>query len=206
MTIVVIDYGMGNLGSTRRSLEVCGAEVVVSENPEDLKTSSGIVLPGVGSFADGMDNLTENGWVDILTEEVIGNKIPFLGICLGMQLLADSGTEGGRDTKGLGFIKGNIQKLKATHEHEAVPHVGWNEVEQKTNHPIFKDIENKKDFYFVHSYHFNVASEDNVIGNTPYCGEFNSMVTSENIIGTQFHPEKSQIPGMQLLKNFIELC
>jgi len=210
MTIIVIDCGLGNLGSVLRSLEICGSDAIASRNPGDLKTASSIVLPGVGAFGDGMENLHKGGWVDILREEVLGNKIPLLGICLGMQLLADGGTEGTQTgappIPGLGFIKGNVIKLQPHDQSEKIPHVGWNEVNQTGTHPIFNAIENHKDFYFVHSYHFAAASKEDIIATTPYCGEFASAIAHENIIGVQFHPEKSQIAGFQLLKNFLLPC
>jgi glutamine amidotransferase len=143
------------------------------------------------------------GWDKVLTDEVLGSKIPILGICLGMQLLASYGTEGG-GTQGLGFIPGQVVLLEKKDE-ERIPHIGWNEVHQ-TSHdiPIFAGIPLGKDFYFVHSYHFCPENQDHVLATTPYCGSFVSAVGCENILGTQFHPEKSLGIGFQLLKNFLK--
>ena len=200
--MVIIDYGMSNLGSIRRSLEECGADVFVSSNPEDLKTAERIVLPGVGSFADGMKNLVEGGWVEVIRNEVLNNKIPILGICLGMQLLATKGTEGG-DNKGLNLIPGEVVLLKPAKKGERIPHVGWNEVYIQKENPLFENIETGKDFYFVHSFHFKTESEESILCKTPYCGEFVSAVNIDNIFGTQFHPEKSVPTGLKILQNFI---
>jgi imidazole glycerol-phosphate synthase subunit HisH len=210
MPIVIIDCDIGNLGSIHHSVELCGGDAIVSRNPEDLKTASAIILPGVGSFGDGMANLHRLGWVNILRQEVLENHIPLLGICLGMQLLAESGAEGKAPdeapTLGLGLIKGKVVKLIAKDHSEKIPHVGWNEVHQKTNHWIFDSIADHKDFYFVHSYHFVADNKEDVIATTPYCGEVVSAVAHNAISGVQFHPEKSQIVGFQLLKNFIQRC
>ncbi len=202
MDVVVIDYGISNLGSIRRSLEECGAKVVISDNPDDLRKAEKIVLPGVGSFSDGMANLKKKGWVPIIKEEVLINKIPLLGICLGMQLLADKGFEGG-EVEGIGLIPGEVRKLERTSLNERIPHVGWNEI-YKVRYSILLDgIRDGSDFYFVHSYHFIAFDEANVISRTPYCNEFNSVIMRDNIFGTQFHPEKSQLLGFQVLKNFL---
>lgn len=202
MAIVIIDYGMSNLGSIRRSIEECGSEVFVSTNPEDLKQAERIVLPGVGSFADGIKNLKEGGWIEILKDEVLNNKIPLLGICLGMQLLADEGIEEGVN-KGLGLISGKVEKLSPQNGHERLPHVGWNEVKIVKENPLFEDIKSGQDFYFVHSFHFVPEKESSIIAKTPYCGGFVSAVNIDNIFGTQFHPEKSVPTGFQILRNFI---
>ena len=206
MTIIIIDYGIGNLASVHRSLQVCGVNAVVSDNPDDLKTATGIILPGVGAFIDGITQLRTKGWVQSLQEEVISNKIPLLGICLGMQLLAESSTEGKGETEGLGFIKGRVVRFEPTSLNEKIPQVGWNEVTQKTPHKLFGSIPNHKDFYFVHSYHFIASDQAEVLGTTPYCGEFSSVLAKDNIFGAQFHPEKSQAAGLQFLKNFAALC
>ena len=141
---------MGNLGSVERSLEICGGKPLISADPAELKNADRIILPGVGAFADGMKQLEKNGWVEPLRNQVIGNKTPLLGICLGMQLLAESSTEV-ELSKGLGFIKGEVVKFKPTEKKEKIPHVGWNEVNQRTKHEIFNKIDSGKDFYFVHS-------------------------------------------------------
>lgn len=203
MKVVIIDYQMGNVRSVLRSFEKFTNDVVVSGNIEDLKTATHIVLPGVGSFNDGMTNLNKLGITQTLKEEVTQNKIPFLGICLGMQLLATTGHEGG-EKEGLNLIPGQVKKMIPTAS-EPIPHVGWNEIHKKSDHPILKEINDGTDFYFVHSYHFIPQNEKNIIATTPYVGEFTSIIAENNIIGAQFHPEKSQIAGFKIIKNFLEL-
>lgn len=203
MTVVVIDYGMSNLGSITRALEACNATVLVSNNPQDLRTADKIILPGVGAFGDGMKNLNEQGWTKIIREEVLNNKIPILGICLGMQLLATTGYEGGK-FDGLNLIKGEVIRFEPKND-ERIPHVGWNDIMKTKENILFDRIENGSDFYFVHSYHFKVENDDDVIAITKYCGQFTAAVNRQNIFGTQFHPEKSIPLGFQVLKNFLSL-
>lgn len=203
MKIVIVDYGMGNLDSVKRAFEECKANPVVSDDPDSLKSAQKIVLPGVGSFCNGMDNLESRGWIPAIKEEAGNNKIPLLGICLGMQILATKGYEGG-EREGLDLIPGEIVKLIPLQKDERVPHIGWNEVAVIRENPLFKNIINSSDFYFVHSYHFLPRKEDHVIAKTPYCGGFVSAVLKDNIFGVQFHPEKSQFPGMKLISNFLD--
>ncbi len=202
MKALVIDYEMGNLGSVKRSLEECGAEALVSSHPDDLKNATHIILPGVGAFRNGMRNLERNHWIPEI-KKAANKGVPILGICLGMQLLADHGFEGG-ETSGLGLISGKVTRLVSS-DHEKIPHVGWNEVHQKKEHFLFKNILNGTDFYFVHSYHFVPDHETAAITQTPYCGEFVSAVADKNVFGVQFHPEKSSKPGFQLFRNFLTL-
>ena len=205
MQIVIIDYGMSNLGSITNALGECGGEnVIVSDDPRKLKVATHIILPGVGSFKDGIDNLVKSGFKDAIRDAVCQDNIPILGICLGMQLLADKGFEGG-EVEGLGLIPGIVDRLKPASKSQRIPHVGWNEVSITKSSSLFAGIPTGTDFYFVHSYHFIVKNEANVLATTPYCGSFTSAVGKNNIYGTQFHPEKSQRPGFQLLKNFINL-
>ncbi|MDD5306761.1 MAG: imidazole glycerol phosphate synthase subunit HisH [Deltaproteobacteria bacterium] len=201
MLTVVIDYGMSNLCSLTRALEECGSKVLVSEHPGDLKAATHIVLPGVGAFADGMKNLNASGFASAIREEVLGNGIPLLGICLGMQLLADTGDEGG-PTAGLGLVSGAVKRLSSG-EHERIPHVGWNEVFPAAGSPFFAGIPEGTDFYFVHSYHFVPTESDSIAARTPYCGGFVSAIRRLPIWGVQFHPEKSQLPGFRVLHNFL---
>jgi len=204
MRVVVIDYGMSNLGSINNALIECGGEnVAVATDPKELFSATHIILPGVGAFKDGMDNLLKFGWESPLNK-IVQDKVPLLGICLGMQLLASSGKEGG-ETKGLNLISGEIQKFKATSLGEKIPHVGWNEVYPSHQSALFEGIPAGTDFYFVHSYHFVPKNKKHILSTTPYCGHFVSSVAQDNIFGTQFHPEKSQRPGFQLLKNFLNL-
>jgi glutamine amidotransferase len=202
MKVLIIDYGMSNLGSVRRAVEMCGGEPVVSDDPFDLILTKKIILPGVGAFADGMANLNAAGWPSKLRERLADKEVQLLGICLGMQLLATIGYENG-ETPGLNLIPGKVLKLQSSYSGERIPHVGWNEVCFLRNHELLKEIINKTDFYFVHSYHFKTLESKDAIATTPYCGLFNAIVARGNIFGTQFHPEKSSLPGFQILRNFI---
>lgn len=203
MNVLVVDYGMGNLNSVRRGLENCGATVEVSSDPSRLAGASAVILPGVGSFADGMRNLRSAGWEAPLRQAVLKEGVPLLGICLGMQLLADRGEEGG-ESKGLGFIPGEVMRLKAGALRERIPHVGWNEVRLSRKNPVFDAIPDNTDFYFVHSFHFVPKKAEDTAATTPYCGAFVSAVASGSVFGTQFHPEKSSKMGSRLLRNFLE--
>jgi len=203
-TVAIIDYGMSNVDSVRRAVEECGGEPIVTSSCKDLERASHIILPGVGSFPKAMKNLKERGLVEPMTEQVRGKHVPFLGICLGMQLLASKGFEG-NSAEGLGFIEGEARKLQPTDAESRVPHVGWNTVNFVRESPLFRDIAPGTDFYFVHSYHLVCGDQKDVIARTPYCGEFVSAVMKENIFGTQFHPEKSQKMGIRLLHSFLAM-
>jgi glutamine amidotransferase len=192
---------MGNLASVRRALEECGAEVVVSADPAALTDAERIVLPGVGAFPDGMAKLEAAGWPAALNRALANPAVKLLGICLGMQLLADRGFEG-RETRGLGLIRGEIRRFVPM-AGERIPHVGWNEVHPTRAHGLFERIPLGTDFYFVHSYCFQAATPAEVLATTPYCGPFASAVGAGNVVGTQFHPEKSSRPGFQLIRNFL---
>lgn len=202
MKVLIINYGMGNLGSVRRAFEECGAEVLVSSDPADLVKVERIVLPGVGAFADGMANLNAAGWPEPLRLALRNPGVHLLGICLGMQLLASKGYEGG-ETSGLGLIQGIVNRLQPRNG-ERVPHIGWNEVRSECCAPLLKGIPAGTDFYFVHSYHFQPTETAHVVARTPYCGDFVSVTCAGNVFGTQFHPEKSSKPGFGLIRNFLE--
>lgn len=200
--VLVIDYGMGNTGSVKRALEECGAtEVIISHYEEDFDRCSHAILPGVGSFKDAMKNLNEAGLVNRIKKLALEDKVPFLGICLGMQLLANSSEEHG-PTEGLGLINGNVQLFRPTNG-ERIPHVGWNEIRKQNDHLVLDKISDGSDFYFVHSYYFTTNNPNTIVATTPYCGYFTSVIANENIIGVQFHPEKSSFAGFQILKNFL---
>jgi len=202
--VLVIDYGMGNTGSVKRALEECSAnEVVISHYEEDFDRCSHAILPGVGSFADAMKNLREAGLVRYIQKLALQDKVPFLGICLGMQLLADSSEEHG-PSEGLGLIPGNVRLFKPA-DGERVPHVGWNEISKQNEHPLLNNVQDKSDFYFVHSYYYTASQPESVVATTPYCGTFASVIAKDNIMGTQFHPEKSSFAGFQIIKNFLAL-
>jgi len=202
-SVAVVDYGMGNIDSVCRAIRECRHVPVVTNRPEDFRAAAAIILPGVGAFGDGMANLRRNALDQSLTEEVAAG-CPTLGICLGMQLLADVGTENG-ETPGLGWIPGRVARLRPIEAGERIPHVGWNEVLQQGDCPLYAGIPSGKDFYFVHSYHFVVENPKHAVGATPYCGGFVSVVQRDNVFGAQFHPEKSQEAGMRFLANFLDL-
>jgi glutamine amidotransferase len=198
--IGVLDYGMGNLSSVTNALEYLGIENCIIHNSEDFKTISHLIIPGVGSFAKAMENLKERGYVEAI-KSFDNNGFPILGICLGMQLLAENGTEP-YDCDGLGLIKGCVEIFPENSVR--VPHVGWNGISLVNDHSIFEDVKQTADFYFVHSYQFHVASEKNIISTTNYGFDFPSTVMNDkrNVVGIQFHPEKSQKQGLQILTNF----
>jgi glutamine amidotransferase len=202
MKVLVVDYGMGNLGSVRRALEECGAGVTVSGDPRDALAAERIVLPGVGAFRDGMAHLDAAGWPSALRKALANPQVRLLGICLGMQLLADSGDEGGA-AAGLGLIAGTVRRLDPPDPVTRVPHVGWNEIVSARPDPLLRLIPDGTDFYFVHSYVIHPADAASVIATTPYCGTFASVVGSANVYGVQFHPEKSSRPGFQVIRNFL---
>jgi glutamine amidotransferase len=201
--VAVVDYGMSNLDSVARALEECGADVVVADRPGDLTAAGMIVLPGVGAFASGMRNLHERGLDEAIREQVLTYEIPLLGLCLGMHLLADEGIEGG-PTPGLGLLPGRVERLVPDAAATRVPHVGWNEIHRKRSSPLLENIEDGRDFYFVHSFHFVCADPNDVVASTPYCGGIASIVQRGCVIGAQFHPEKSQAAGFALLKNILK--
>jgi glutamine amidotransferase len=199
--VAIVDYGMCNLDSVARAVEECGGSPVVTDQAKDLEAAHRIILPGVGAFPKAMENIKKRSLDEILQEQVIEQKIPLLGVCLGMQLMATKGWEGA-ETAGLGWIDGEIRRLEPT-DGSRVPHMGWNEVEFWQQSPLFKGITSGKDFYFVHSYHLCCTSDQNVLAYTPYCGGFVSAIGRDHIFGVQFHPEKSQRLGFQVLENFL---
>ena len=201
--------GLGNIVSAQQSfLKVTkennlNFEVNISDNPNEIKNSSHIVLPGQGAFKsciNGLKNIPR--MIDSLEEAAIKNKKPFLGICVGMQLLAETGNENGIH-QGLGWISGSIKKLKVNDL--KLPHMGWNNVDIINDSCKMNFIQKNKDFYFVHSYFFDCFDEQNIIGTTDYGLNFPSIVAKENIYGVQFHPEKSSEQGLQLIKEFLSL-
>ncbi len=221
--IAIINYGMGNLRSVSKALETVGAETKVTSSPEDILSADAIVLPGVGAFYRGMENLKEKNLLPAIHKVVEDNK-PFLGICLGLQLLFSESEEHGI-CKGLDVIKGNVKKFSpgapTLHRGEIkIPHMGWNGIkfkmhpdaksgcsdypsEQKMN--IFEGIPDESYFYFVHSYYVEPEDKNIIIATTEYGRDFVSAVNKNNVWGVQFHPEKSSDLGLKILKNFVEL-
>ena len=200
--VAVIDSGLCNLDSICRALEEVGTNPYVVTQGNELGQPDHIVLPGVGAFPEAMANLAERDLDRALTDEVMGTGIPVLGICLGMQLLAGHGDESG-GAKGLGWIDGEVVRLEPTADEQRIPHMGWNEVDPIATATLFTGIAAATDFYFVHSYHLVTRSPADVQATTPYCGGFTSAVSHGAIFGVQFHPEKSQKAGFQVLRNFV---
>jgi len=197
--IVIIDYGMGNLRNVQKGFEWIGFEAKVTRNKKEIQKASAIVLPGVGAFGDCMNNLGKYGLTDLLVQSIERGK-PYLGICLGLQILFSESEEFG-SRKGLNLIKGKVTKFKSDPEYK-VPHMGWNTVEMEHEVPMLKGIENGDFFYFVHSYYVVPEEMKWVSTWTHYGKPFASSVWKENIFGTQFHPEKSQQKGLKILENF----
>jgi glutamine amidotransferase len=195
----IIHYNMGNIASVKHAFDFLNIPAQILKSADELKNVSHIVLPGVGAFSQGMHNLREAGWEAALQSEVQENKKPFLGICLGMQLLASSGVEGG-ETPGLGLIKGRVIRLPAAGVR--LPHVGWNNVTIVKPNPL---ITVPADFYFVHSYFIGELEESDLVATCEYGQNFPAIVHKGNVYGTQFHPEKSHAAGLQILKNFAAL-
>jgi len=199
--IALVDYGMGNLRSVRNALRAVGTEVHVVNAPAELGEAQGIIVPGVGAFADGMANLRKAGMVEALKVQVMEMKKPYLGICLGMQFLAELSLEGG-ETPGLDLVPGRVERLSPDDkERYKVPHMGWNDIQVKRSCPLFRDIEERPVFYFVHGYHFQ-AQPDSVSATCWHGQDVVAAVWKEIVFGVQFHPEKSQGMGLKVLENF----
>lgn len=203
--IAVVDYGMGNIQSVANALECAGVEVLVTSTAADLATAEAIIVPGVGAFAEGMANLDRLGLRATLDQQVLERKKPFLGICLGMQFLADLSCEGGQ-TRGFGWIPGRVERLEPEDRQRfKVPHMGWNDLVLTRPDPLLEGLGDQPVFYFVHGYHFQARPEYV----TAVCQHGQQVVVAvrrDNIFGVQFHPEKSQGMGLKLLENFCRLA
>lgn len=204
--IAVIDYGMGNLRSVQKALEVAGAKARVTCRPEDIKKCDKVVFPGVGAFGDAMKELKRFNLAEAIKDSIRAGK-PFLGLCLGMQLLFDKSDEA-PGVKGLGVLKGDVKKFKL--KNLKVPHMGWNEIvhgRRSTVHDpsILKGVPNDSYMYFVHSYYVRPEDKKSILTTTDYGIKFASGVAKDNIYGLQFHPEKSQDLGLKILRNFVKL-
>lgn len=201
LRIALIDYGMGNIRSIKNALLHIGHfQIDVTSDFDMIRRADCIILPGVGAFPDAMKNLRDKNLLGILNNQILEKKKPLLGICLGMQLLFMSSSEGGTN-RGLGWIPGTVEYMELDDAYR-IPHIGWNNLILKQSAPIFKTLEEDKNFYFVHSYHV-VCPDDYVIASFEYGKEFTAAVQYENIVGTQFHPERSQQNGMKVLKQFV---
>ncbi|MCW5692220.1 MAG: imidazole glycerol phosphate synthase subunit HisH [Pseudolabrys sp.] len=213
MSVAIVDYGSGNLHSAAKAFEraarECGHDqpVIVTSNPDDVAKADRIVLPGVGAYADCKRGLVAvPGMIDALEDTVRKKGRPFFGICVGMQLLAERGLEY-QVTPGLGWIDGEVVKITPSDPELKIPHMGWNTLDLKTMHPLLDEIPLGPDglhAYFVHSYHFKTAHKDDLVAQTDYGGPLTAIVGRDNIVGTQFHPEKSQRLGLRLIANFLK--
>lgn len=201
--ITIIDYRTGNLGSIQNILRKAGENSVITSNKADIAEAKKLILPGVGAFDTGMRNLIDLDLIDILNQKVKEEKIPVLGICLGMQLLAEKSEEG--SLPGLGWIKGVVRKFRLSDTSKyKIPHMGWNFIRYEKESSLFRDMYPEARFYFVHSYFIHAENRSDILTSTSYESGFTSSIEHENILGVQFHPEKSHKFGMKLLKNFIE--
>lgn len=201
--ITIIDYKTGNLGSIQNILRRIGEESLITSDKSVIADAEKLILPGVGSFDTGMRNLLELDLIDALNSKVLNDEVPVLGICLGMQLLSQKSEEG--NLRGLGWINAETKKfvISDTVEYK-IPHMGWNYLALKKSSPLMHDMYPDPRFYFVHSYFFKANDTDDILASTIYESEFTSAVEKGNILGVQFHPEKSHKYGMRLLKNFVD--
>lgn len=202
--IAIVDYGMGNLRSVLKAFEKIGAPAFVSADRHVIKSSDAIVLPGVGAFRDCMENLKAMGLIDLLRDEIEAGK-PYLGICLGLQILFTESEEFGK-TPGLNILRGSVKRFsfKDLGPSLKIPHMGWNKVRIKKSHPILDGLEDGEYFYFVHSYYVEPDDSSVVLMTSDYGREFVSAIAVDNIVAVQFHPEKSQKKGLRFLSNFIK--
>ena len=198
----IVDYGMGNLGSVKRKLDRIGVESVISSKPDELAACKKLILPGVGHFGMAVGELKKRGLWDFLNEAVLNQKKPILGICLGMQLMAKTSEEG--DTEGFGWFDAAVVRFRIEDTlRYKIPHMGWNGVTVEKESPLFEGIHRTSGFYFVHAYHMVCKEETDILNQTIYNIPFVSAVEKENIIGVQYHPEKSHDAGERLLRNFV---
>lgn len=201
-TVAVIDYGMGNLHSVRKALQAANSnvEVIVTDKAGPIRAADRVVFPGVGALQDCINALASRGLDRVITD--LAESKPMLGICLGMQALLDFGEENG-GTVGLAVISGQVKRFRLSDPTLKVPHMGWNQVKQTRPHPLWRDIPDNSRFYFVHSYYASPLMPEDIVGQTQYGATFASALARGSVFGVQFHPEKSQKHGLQLLKNFL---
>lgn len=200
MKILIIDYGMGNIQSVHNAFEHLGCSVVTSDDPGQISGASAIILPGVGAFGEAMANLRQRRLVEPIREAVLNEGMPLLGICLGMQLLADGSDERGNN-EGLSLIPGQVRRVPVSDGYR-LPHIGWNSLSIRKQDPFFKELEEGSAFYFVHSHHFECAPE-HVAAVTDHGCEVVAAVQKDRIFATQFHPERSHVCGLKLIRNFV---
>jgi len=201
--ITIIDYGMGNLGSIQNMFKRIGVASEITGDKKRIASASKILLPGVGAFDAAMEKIAETDLLETLNKKALEDKVPVLGICLGMQLLTKRSEEG--NLAGLGWIDGETIKFTFTDSSLKVPHMGWNLIHPVKANPLTADLPPEPRFYFVHSYYVRANDPDNVLSTTHYGSDFHSIIQHQNIFGAQFHPEKSHKFGMQLLANFAKI-
>jgi imidazole glycerol-phosphate synthase subunit HisH len=200
--VCILDYGSGNVRSVSNLITHLGYEGVVSNQPDDITQATHLILPGVGAFGTAMKKIREKLPLELLEQEVLTGSKPFLGICVGMQVLADVGHEFGKHA-GLGWILGEVRELDS--QGEVLPHIGWNDIILQTPCPLTEGLGEVRDFYFVHSYAFAPQSRDCVKASVEYGTKFPAIIQRDNLYGVQFHPEKSQKAGQRLIMNFLAL-
>lgn len=201
--ICIIDYGVGNLKSVEKAFQFIGAEAIISSDPDVVSNASKVVLPGVGAYLDAMRSLESAQMIEVVKDTIDKNK-PFLGICLGMQLLFEYSEEGGERVPGLGIFEGSIKKFPEDLDLK-VPHMGWNKINFSEDSKLYNGIKNEEFVYFVHSYYLTAKNREIVSSKTNYGIEFDSSINYRNIFATQFHPEKSGKIGLKILENFMNL-
>jgi len=207
--IVIVDFGMGNLRSVEKAMQRLNAQTIISSDVTEIERADKLILPGVGHFGKGMEKLLALDLIDILNKKVLHEKVPILGVCLGMQLFVKHSDEG--NANGLGWIDADVVKFNYNGTKNPslirykIPHMGWNNLKFNKKSFIMNKISNQDSFYFVHSYHVICHKPENILATTNYSFEFVSSIQKENIIGVQFHPEKSHLSGLCLLGNFINL-
>ncbi|MEW6055171.1 MAG: imidazole glycerol phosphate synthase subunit HisH [Bdellovibrionota bacterium] len=202
--IVLLDTGIGNIQSVANVLEYIGAHFWVSDKIEDLSKADKIIFPGVGTYGNAIKRMKEKGLFEPLKHAMNVDQKPSLGICVGMQVLSEIGYEFG-EHQGLGIIPGSVKRLQTADRKLRLPHVGWNDVSLNKDSALFKDIEQGASFYFLHSYYFEPSDRSNISCTVDYGQRFTAAIERGNVFGVQFHPEKSQGPGIQLFKNFVEM-
>ena len=202
--VAIIDYGMGNLRSVKRKMDLIGVKSIITSDPEEIKKSDRIILPGVGHFGRAVIGIKKRRLWDLLSEQVLVEKKPVLGICLGMQLMAKHSEEG--DSEGFGWIDAEVLRFKVSDTIKfKIPHTGWNTLDKMKESPVFEKIDLNSEFYFVHSYYVHCNNSNDILTETIYDNSFTSSFQKENIFGVQFHPEKSHDAGEKLLRNFVNL-
>jgi len=200
--IAIVDYGMGNLHSVRHAIEAAGGDACVTRRADDLRAAERIVLPGVGAFRECVENLRASGMVGALEEEILQRGKPMLGVCVGLQVMARTGEEGGSHP-GLGWLQGVVRRLDVDRASLKVPHTGWNEVVPVADSPMFRGFRGPAAFYFTHSYHFVPDDRRVIAAEADYGTKVTAAVQFDNVFATQFHPEKSQTNGLRVLENFL---